>query len=88
LYQFTKRATKLTNNYRGLSLLSTSYKLLSNIRLSRLSPYIDGIIGDQKRAFRRNRSINVEVLCIRQRLEEKWDQNESTSAVHRLQESL
>jgi hypothetical protein len=28
-------------NYHGISLLSTSYKILSNILLSRLSPYID-----------------------------------------------
>jgi hypothetical protein len=33
-------------NYRGISLLSTSYKILSNILPSRLSPYIDEIIGD------------------------------------------
>jgi hypothetical protein len=33
------------NNYPGISLLSTSYKILSNILLSRLSPYIDEIIG-------------------------------------------
>jgi hypothetical protein len=29
------------NNYLGISLLSTSYKILSNILLSRLFPYID-----------------------------------------------
>jgi hypothetical protein len=29
------------NNYRKISLLSTSYKILSNILLSRLSPYIE-----------------------------------------------
>jgi hypothetical protein len=33
------------NNYRGISLLSTSYKMLSNTLLSRLSPYVDEIIG-------------------------------------------
>jgi hypothetical protein len=34
------------NNYCGISLLSTSYKILWDILLSRLSPYIDEIIGD------------------------------------------
>jgi hypothetical protein len=36
------------NNYRGMSLLSTSYKILSNILFSRLVPYIDEIIGDHQ----------------------------------------
>jgi hypothetical protein len=44
------------NNYRGISLLSTSYKILLNILLSRLSPYIDEIIGDHQCGFRHNRS--------------------------------
>jgi hypothetical protein len=32
-------------NYRGISLLSNSCKMLSNILLTRLSPYIDEIFG-------------------------------------------
>jgi hypothetical protein len=32
------------SKYRGISLLSTSYKILSNILLSRLIPYADEII--------------------------------------------
>jgi 3-deoxy-D-manno-octulosonic acid (KDO) 8-phosphate synthase len=39
------------NNYRGIALLSTSYKILSNIRLSRLSPCINEIIGDHQCGF-------------------------------------
>jgi hypothetical protein len=31
------------NNYRGISLLSTSYKIVSNILLSRLGPFTDEI---------------------------------------------
>ena len=33
------------NNYRGISLLSTTYKILSNILLSRLIPYAEEGIG-------------------------------------------
>jgi hypothetical protein len=36
------------SDYRGISLLSTSYKILSNILLSRLIPYADEIIGDHQ----------------------------------------
>jgi hypothetical protein len=33
------------NNYPGISLLSTAYKILSNIILARLTPYVNEIIG-------------------------------------------
>jgi hypothetical protein len=35
------------SNYLGITLLSTSYKISSNILLSRLTPYVDEILGDQ-----------------------------------------
>ena len=44
------------NNYRGISLSPTTYKILSNILLSRLIPYAKEIIGDHQCGFRRNRS--------------------------------
>jgi hypothetical protein len=65
------------NNYRGISLLSTSYKLLSNILLSRLGPYIDKITGDHQCGFRCNRSTIDQIFCIRQILETKWEYNET-----------
>jgi hypothetical protein len=34
------------SNYQGISLLSTSYKILSNILLSKITPYADEITGD------------------------------------------
>jgi sorting nexin-29 len=64
-----KRVIKLTNNYCGISLLSISYKMLSNIFPSRLSPYIDEIIGDHQCGFRRNRKTTDQIFCIRQILE-------------------
>jgi hypothetical protein len=39
------------NNYRSISLLPTTYKILSNILLSRLIPYAEKIIGDHQRGF-------------------------------------
>jgi hypothetical protein len=65
------------NNYYGTSLLSSSYKILSNILLSRLGPYIDEIIWDHQCRFRLNRSINGQIFCIRQILDKKWQYNET-----------
>jgi hypothetical protein len=51
IVQIHKKGDKTDcNNYRGISLLSTSYKILWNI-LSRLVPYIDEIIGDHQCGF-------------------------------------
>jgi hypothetical protein len=62
---------KYCNNYRGISLLPTTYKILSNILLSRLVPYAKEIIGDYQCGFRRNRSTIDHIFFIRQMLEKK-----------------
>jgi hypothetical protein len=54
------------SNYRGISLVSTTYKILSSILLSNLTPYAEGIWGDQQRGFQRNRSTADHIFCIRQ----------------------
>jgi hypothetical protein len=69
------------SNYQGTSLLSTSYKILSNILLSRLTPYVDEIIGDHQCGFRRNQSTIDQIFCIHQILEKKWENN---GTVHQL----
>jgi len=63
------------NNYRGLSLLPTTYKILSNILLSRLIPYAKEIIRDHQCGFRCNVSSIDLIFCIRQILEKKWEYN-------------
>jgi hypothetical protein len=72
---------KLTNNYCGISLLSTSFKILSNIFLSRLSPRIDEITGDHQCRFRCNISTTDQIFCIRQILEKNL---EYKGTVHQL----
>ena len=52
------------SNYRGVSLLSTTYKILSNTLLSRLTPHAEEIIGDHQCGFRHNRSTPEHTFCI------------------------
>jgi hypothetical protein len=40
------------SNCRGISILPTTYKILSNILLSKLAPYAEEIIGDHESGFR------------------------------------
>jgi len=69
------------NNHRGISLSPTTYKILSNILLSRLTPYAREIIGDHQCGLRRNRLTIDHIFCIRQILKKKLKYNE---AVHQL----
>jgi hypothetical protein len=69
------------NNYQGISLLSTAYKILSNILLARLTPYVNEIIGSHQYGFHRNRSNTDKIFYIQQILEKKLEYN---GAVHQL----
>jgi hypothetical protein len=62
-------------------LLPTSYKIVSNILLSRLSSYIEEITENHQHGFRRNNSTTDQIVCIRRILEKKWEYNET---VHQL----
>jgi hypothetical protein len=54
------------SNYRGMSLLSTSYKISSNILLARLTPYANENMWGHQCGFRRNRSTTYQIFYIRQ----------------------
>jgi hypothetical protein len=69
------------NYYRVISLLLTAYKILSNILLARLTPYVNEVTGDNHFGFRRNRSTTEQIFYIRQILEKKWEYN---GTVHQL----
>ena len=78
---YKKSDKKDCTNYRGISLLTTTYKILFNILLSSLTSYAEEITGDHQCAFRHNRSTTDHIFCIRQILQKKWEHNE---AVHQL----
>jgi hypothetical protein len=67
--------------YQGISFLSTSYKILSNILLTKLTPYADEIIGDHQHGFQCKRSTTDQIFYIPQILEKKWEYN---GTVHQL----
>jgi hypothetical protein len=54
-------------------MLSTAYRILSNIFLARLSPYVDEIIGDHQCGFRRNRPTRDRIFYIRPILDKIWE---------------
>ena len=78
IYKGDKR---VCSNYRGISCLLSTYKILSNILLCRLTPYVEEITGDHQCGFRCNRSTTDHIFCILQILEKRWEYNE---AVHQL----
>ena len=65
------------SNYIGISLLSTMYKILSNILLSSLTPYAEEITGDCQCGFQCNRLTTDHIFCICQILEKKWECNKA-----------
>jgi hypothetical protein len=75
-----KKAVKTDcNNYRGTS-LSTSYTILFNILLSKLSSYVDEITGDHQCGVRHNRATTDQIFAFVRRWK-KWEYNET---VHQL----
>jgi hypothetical protein len=70
------------SNYRGISLLSTSYKILSNILLSRLTPYADENTGNQQCGFQCNISTSDQIPYTWQILEKKWEYNAIVHNLH------
>jgi hypothetical protein len=64
IVQIHKTADKTDcNNNRGISLLSTAYKILSNILVARLTQYVNEIIGDHQCGFCWNRFANHQIFC-------------------------
>jgi hypothetical protein len=61
--------------------LPATYKILSNILLSRLISHAKENIGDHQCGLQRNRSIIDHIFCIRQKEKKKWEYNEE---VHQL----
>jgi hypothetical protein len=67
--------------HRGIPFLSSIYRILSNILLSRSTPYAKEIVGDHQCGFQHNKSTTDHIFCIPKIREKKLDYKE---AVHHL----
>lgn len=56
-------------NYRGITLLNTIYKILSNVLCERLRPYAEKCIGAYQAGFKGGRSTIDQIFTLRQILE-------------------
>jgi len=67
-----KKADKtVCSNYRGISVLSATYKILSYILLSRLTPNAEEINGDHQHGFGCHRSTVDHIFCSHQIIQKK-----------------
>jgi sorting nexin-29 len=57
------------SNYRGVSLLNTAYKILSNILFARISPFAENIVRIYQCGFRKNTSTTNQIFTLRQIME-------------------
>jgi hypothetical protein len=73
---------------RGISLLWTAYKILSNILFAVLTAYADEIIGDHQCGFWHNRSTTSEITYIGRILEKKWKYNGRVNQLFIISKSL
>lgn len=71
-----KKGDKLVcENYRGISLISTAYKVFTNILRDKLEENAENIIGEYQAGFRPGRSTMDHLFTVRQTYEKFWEFN-------------
>jgi len=55
----------MCENYRGMAMGNAAYKILSNIILGKIKPYIEKVMGDYQNGFRDGRSVTDNIFALR-----------------------
>jgi len=64
-------------NYRGIALKNAAYKILSNMTLGKIKPYIKEVIRDYQNAFRDGRYVIDNIFILKIKNEKLWEYNQS-----------
>jgi len=64
-------------NYRGITLGNAAYKILLNIILGKIKPYIEKVKGDYQNGFRDGRSVIDNIFALKIINEKLWEYNQS-----------
>jgi len=64
-------------NYRGIALGNAAYKILSDIILGNIEPYIEKIMGDYQNGFRDGRSVIDNIFALKIINKKLWEYNQS-----------
>ena len=65
-----------SENYRGIALRNAAYKILSNIILGKIKPYIETNIGAYQNGFRCGRSATDNIFVLKIINEKIWENNQ------------
>ena len=64
-------------NYRGRALGNAAYKILLNIILGKIKPYIEKVMGDYQNGFRDGSSVIGNIFALKIVNEKLWENNQS-----------
>ena len=75
---YKKGDQKECKNYRGISILNSTYKIFSMVLCEKLKPYVTSTIGRYQCGFMPNRSTTDQIFTLRQILEKTHEYNTTT----------
>jgi hypothetical protein len=74
-------------NYRGIALGNAAYKIVANIILEKIKPYIEKIIRDYQNGFSEERSVIDNIFVLKKINERIWKYNQCTIFIYYFQKA-
>jgi hypothetical protein len=81
IYIYKKGNRTDTNNYRGISLLDTIYKIYAKILNEGLKTIADNLLSEERMGFRKGRSCIDAIFTLKQVIEKRIEYNNETHVV-------